>query len=75
MHLGMLHTQSVLNSLGWNEKADEKAVFFFFYFLIPAVVKAVRASQNLCLFFLSVHIHCMQRVSIIHEEWGDAGRT
>ncbi len=29
MHLGMLHTQSVLNSLGWNEKADEKAVGFF----------------------------------------------
>lgn len=43
--------------------------------VISAVVNAVRAIQNRCLFFLSVHIHCMQRVSITHEEWGDAGRT
>lgn len=45
------------------------------HFPHSAAVKVVSTSPNRCLFFASVHIHCMQRVSITHEEWGDAVRT
>ncbi len=55
MHLGMLHTQSVLNSLGWNEKADEKAVGFFLFPNSSCSQSSQSVSESVFVFPLCPH--------------------